>query len=71
MQDTKQTTKLPEQTKTVYVEWETDNENPDLPDKVEVPLSIIGNYKEVPDDPMYITDYISDKYGWLIKSISI
>ena len=45
--------------KKVIVNWETDNQKVDLPKEVEIPDDI----KE--ED---ISDYLSDKYGWLVNS---
>ena len=39
----------------ISVEWETDGEKPDVPKIVEIPDELI-------------TDYLSDEYGWLVKS---
>lgn len=47
--------------RTVYVSWETDGESVDLPDKVDVPITLKDNE---------IANYLSDKYGWLVKSFS-
>jgi predicted metal-dependent hydrolase len=45
----------------VIVNWETDNEKVDLPEKVEVPDNISEEE---------IADWLSDKYGWLVNSYS-
>lgn len=42
--------------------WETDNQEVDLPSEVDVP-----NYL----DEFEIADYLSDEYGWLVKSFEI
>lgn len=44
------------------VHWETDGEIVDLPDEVEIP-----EYVEKEDYD--ITEYLSNRYGWLVKSI--
>jgi len=49
------------ETITYYPIWETDGENIDLPNKVEVPVDI----KEEE-----VADWLSDKYGWLVKSLA-
>lgn len=43
----------------VSVNWDTDEENIDLPKVVEIP-----NYVENDD----VADYLSDKYGWCVNS---
>ena len=45
----------------IKVYWETDGENPDLPEYVEVPASI---------EKDEIADWLSNKYGWLVSGIS-
>ena len=42
------------------IEWETDGEDVDLPEEVEIP-------ENVSDDD--IADYLSDKYNFLVASI--
>jgi len=46
---------------TYYPKWETDGEEIDLPGIVKVPADI----KEEE-----VADWLSDKYGWLIKSLA-
>ncbi len=43
----------------VSVKWETDNQKVKLPKIVKIP-------REVEDEE--ISDYLSDKYGWLVNS---
>jgi len=50
------------QMKVYLIDWETDNEIVDLPNEVIVPNEILD------ED---IANYISDKYGWLIKSLTL
>ena len=47
---------------TVGVEWETDGEDVVLPDTVTIPL------KELQDN-YEISDYLSDKYEFLVKNV--
>lgn len=42
--------------------WETDNQEVDLPSEVDVPDYL---------DEFEIADYLSDEYGWLVKSFEI
>ena len=44
----------------VGIEWDTDGEEVDLPSEVEIP-------KDVSEEDM--ADYLSDKYGWCVKSL--
>ena len=46
----------------VKVGWETDNEQVELPNIVEVPENI---------ELDYIADWLSDNYGWLVKGFTI
>jgi hypothetical protein len=48
----------------VSVNWETDNQDIDLPSEVEIPSYIRDNN----DD---ISEYLSQNYGWLVKSYVI
>ena len=48
--------------KIVSVIWDTDGKDVSLPSEVEVPAEL---KKEE------IADYLSDKYGWLVKSFSV
>ena len=48
-----------EETRTVNVDWNTDNEDIDLPKGVEVPTS-------VKDEE--VADWLSDNYGWCVNS---
>jgi len=43
----------------IEVYWDTDGEDVDLPEVVEVPEDI---------DDEDIADYISDEYGWCVES---
>ena len=54
-----------EETQTLYysVNWETDGEDVDLPVIVEIPERI-----KLDED---IADYLSNEYGWLVKSFSL
>ena len=45
----------------VKVDWETDNQNVGLPEIVETP--------DIPEGE--IADYLSDHFGWLVKSFII
>lgn len=45
--------------------WETDGENVDLPNEVELPPHL----SEKDEDE--ISDYLSDEYGWLHNGYSI
>lgn len=45
--------------RTVYPIWETDGKKVKLPDEVKVPITI---------DADEVADYLSDEYGWLVKS---
>lgn len=47
--------------RTYKVDWETDGEVVDLPETIELPDSISA------EDA---ADYLSDKYGWLIKDLT-
>lgn len=47
------------------IEWETDGQDVDLPDEVELPDDI-----DV-DDTGEVEDYLSDEYGYLVKSFDI
>ena len=49
--------------KIININWETDNQNVDLPKEVDCPQNI--------DDINYIADYLSDKYGWLVNSFDV
>ena len=44
----------------VSVNWDTDNQDVDLPDEVEIPISVKKEDR--------IADYLSDKYGWCVNS---
>lgn len=48
----------------VFINWETDGKNIELPDEVEIP-------KHIGTEDVDITDYLSNKYGWLVKSFTI
>ena len=45
----------------VNVNWETDGQDVDLPSVVEIPDKI---------EAEYVADWLSDKYGWLVKNWS-
>lgn len=45
----------------VSVQWETDKEEVSLPSEVKVPADL---------DDDQIVDYLSDKYGWFVKSFA-
>ena len=47
------------------IEWDTDGLDTELPDRVEMPDNILS------DDGQIQTDYLSDKYGFLIKSYRV
>jgi len=49
--------------KAINIVWETDNEQITLPTEVEIPEQI--------DNINMIADYLSDKYGWLVKSFDV
>jgi len=46
----------------VSVHWETDGEEVSLPSETEVPADL---------DIDEIANYLSDKYGWLVKSFVV
>jgi hypothetical protein len=55
------------------IEWDTDGENPDLPDEVVVTADDTGI--DVPEDgsekhvwSIELADYLSDKHGWCVRS---
>jgi hypothetical protein len=48
--------------KAVEIEWETDGESVDLPTEVELPSDL---------DEDEVADYLSDKFGWLVKGFEI
>jgi len=54
------------------IEWETDGEEIDLPNEVILPDGICScQCKDAPEcDCNYesINNYLSDKYGWLVKN---
>ena len=47
---------------TIRVEWETDGQEVDLPTIIMIP-----DYLKTDED---ITNWLSNKYGWLVKSFS-
>jgi len=51
--------KMKKKTIEVSVQWETDKEKISLPSEIRVPANL---------DDDEILDYLSDKYGWLVKS---
>lgn len=48
--------------KIINISWETDGESIDLPSEVVIPEDV---------ETERIADYLSDKYGWLVKSFEI
>lgn len=54
------------------INWETDGYEVDgLPEEVEIPTDIEKNYYEFDEDDGVITDYLSDEFGFLVKSYEI
>jgi len=52
--------------KAVNIKWETDGHDIDLPDEVELPQYVAGI-----DEDYDVADYLSDNFGWLVKSFNI
>jgi|TARA_B100000287_G_C20365389_1_gene675560 hypothetical protein len=52
--------------KTTNIDWDTDNEQVDLPQVVE--LEIDGDNDE--EGPYEIADKLSDEYGWCIRGLA-
>lgn len=50
--------------KVVDISWETDGESVDLPDEV----LFTNRADDVAPDEEIISDFLSDKFGWLVKS---
>ncbi len=51
--------------KAINIQWETDDENVDLPTEVDLPIDLEE------DDDDEITDYLSDEYDYLVNSYDI
>ena len=74
---------LPQNKERVFItniEWDTDEYEVDLPNRVEMPRSIIENYSwnecdsENDLDEMefsIIADYLADEYGWCVKDFNV
>jgi len=56
--------------KAININWETDGENVNLPTEVKIPTEIAKIYKKDRNDYV-ITDWLSDEFGWLVKSFDI
>ena len=46
--------------KATQIEWETDNNDVYLPTEVDIPENIVD-----------VADYLSERFGWLVKSLFI
>lgn len=59
----------------VRVNWETDGQDVDLPEIVELPKIGVANCEcgdiNCEDNQLSITNYLSDKYGWLVNDYSV
>ena len=58
------------------IDWETDGEKVDLPKEVLIPDHIAEEYLEMDAEAPgcadeILTDYLSDRYGWLINGFMI
>ena len=51
----------------VSVSWETDGLKVKLPKVVALPVDVYAEYIANEKDPSYVTDYLSDAYGWLVE----
>ena len=48
--------------KAINIKWETDGEDVNLPNEVEIPEEV---------DEEGVSDFLSDEYGWLINSYEL
>ena len=59
----------------VSVSWDTDGKKVDLPKIVEIPKIGVANCEcgdiNCENNQESITNYLSDKYGWLVNDYSI
>jgi hypothetical protein len=53
------------------IEWETDGNDVDLPLMVKIPPKITRGIAKQDELEEVIADYLSEEYGWLVKSFCI
>ena len=56
--------------KAINIKWETDGEEVELPNEVELPIGI-AEYNDEEANFDSINNYLSDKYGWLVEDYNI
>lgn len=61
--------------KIAHIDWETDNQNVSLPKEVEIPSNLIecncSDWWECEINIENINNYLSEKYGFLVKGYNI
>jgi len=60
--------------KAINIEWETDNEEIDLPKEVELPFGVANcecGELNCESNCESVNNFLSDKYGWLVKNYTI